>query len=93
MMLERNMSSREFNGVESLSNQCSPSQDLQQFTNTVEMFGFVDETQENIVDLFSYEGAQSQEFTVDTMKHSFKKVTFAWIFRVKELQQLQIKRH
>lgn len=53
------------------------------------MFGFVDETQENIVDLFSYEGAQSQEFTVDTMEHSFKKVTFARIFRVEELQQLQ----
>lgn len=55
------------------------------------MFGFVDETQENIVDLFSYEGAQSQEFTVDTMEHSFKKVTFARIFRVEELQQLKSK--
>lgn len=65
-----------------------PSQDLQQFTNTVEMFGFVDETQENIVDLFSYEGAQSQELPVDTMEHSFKEVTFTWIFRVEKLQQL-----
>lgn len=53
------------------------------------MLGFVDETQENIVDLFSYKGAKSQKFTVDTMKHSFEKVTFARIFRVKELQQLQ----
>jgi hypothetical protein len=67
----------------------SPSQDLQQFTYTVEVFGFVNETQENIVDLFSNEGAQSQEFSVDTMKHSFEKVTFARIFRVKELQQLK----
>lgn len=65
-----------------------PSQDLQQFTDTIEVFSFVDEAQENIVDLFSYEGAQSQEFSVDTMKHSFEKVTFARIFRVKELQQL-----
>lgn len=50
------------------------------------MFSFVDEAQENIVDLFSYEGAQSQEFSVNTVKHSFKKVTFSWIFRVKKLQ-------
>lgn len=67
-----------------------PSQNLQQFTNPVEMFSFVDETQENIVDLFSNEGAKSQEFTVNTMKHSFKKVTFARIFRIKELQQLKV---
>jgi len=67
----------------------SPSQDLQQLANTIKVLGFVNETQENVVDLFSYEGAQSQEFSVDTMKHSFEEVTFAWIFRVKQLQQLK----
>lgn len=53
------------------------------------MFSFVNETQENIVDLFSNEGAQSQEFSIDAMKHSFKKVTFTRIFRVEKLQQLK----
>jgi hypothetical protein len=67
----------------------SPPQDLQQFTDAVKVLGLVDEAQENIVDLFSNEGAQSQEFSVDTMKHSFEKVTFARIFRVEELQQLE----
>lgn len=52
------------------------------------MFGLVDEAQENVVDLFSYEGAKSQEFSVYTMKHSFKKVTFARVFGVEEFQQL-----
>lgn len=53
------------------------------------MFGFVDETQENVVDLFSYEGAEAQEFSVNTMKHSFQKVTFTRIFRVEQFQQLK----
>lgn len=53
------------------------------------MFGFVYETQENVVDLFSYEGAEAQEFSVYTMKHSFQKVTFTRIFRVEQFQQLQ----
>jgi hypothetical protein len=87
MMLEK--SDRGVIGEEKLRQRVnSPSQDLQQFADTVEVFSFVDEAQENIVDLFSNEGAQSQEFSVDTMKHSFEKVTFARIFRVKELQQL-----
>lgn len=53
------------------------------------MFGFVDETQENVVDLFSYEGAEPQEFSVYTMKHSFQKVAFTRIFRVEQFQQLK----
>lgn len=36
-----------------------PSQNLQQFTNTVEVFRFINEAQENVIDLFSYEGAKS----------------------------------
>lgn len=54
------------------------------------MFGFVDEAQENVVDLFSYEGAEAQEFSVNTMKHSFQKVTFARIFRIEQFQQLKV---
>lgn len=54
------------------------------------MFGFVNETQENIVDLFSNEGAQSQELSVDAMEHGFQKVAFARVFRVEKLEQLQI---
>lgn len=66
-----------------------PSQDLQQLANAIEMLGFIDETQENVVDLFSYEGAQSEKFPVNTMKHRFQEVTFARIFRVEEFQQLK----
>jgi len=52
------------------------------------VFRFINETQKDVVDLFPYEGAQSQEFPVDAVENRFQEVAFAWIFRVKKLQEL-----
>lgn len=53
------------------------------------MLRFIDETQEYIVDLFAYEGAQSQELSIDAVQDRFQKVTFTWIFWIEQLEQLQ----
>lgn len=49
------------------------------------MFGLVDESQEYIIDLFPYEGAQAQELAVDAVQHRLQEVALARVFRIEQI--------
>lgn len=49
------------------------------------MFGLVDEPQEDVVDLFPYEGTQAQELAVDAVQHRLQEVALPRVFRVKQI--------
>ena len=42
-------------------------ENLEQLGNTIEFLYFVDEPQENIIDLLAYEGSQAEKFSIDAM--------------------------
>lgn len=45
----------------------SPSKDFKQFTNSIEMFGFINKLQENVVDLFPNKSSQTEKLSIDSM--------------------------
>lgn len=64
------------------------SQDFQQFRNPVVALRLVDELIENVIDRSTDEGAQIQEFAVDSMERCFEEISLAWIFTIEQLEQL-----
>ena len=62
-----------------------PSKDLEQLGNAVEVFGFVNEFQKYMVDLFSDESAEAKKFPVDAMEHSLEKIPLSWVLAVEEV--------
>ena len=59
-----------------------PAENFQQFTDAVEMFRFIDESKEYVVDLFADKSPQTEEFAVNPMQHRLEEVTLARIFTV-----------
>lgn len=55
------------------------------------MFGFVDESVENIINLFPDVGSEVKEFPVDSVKRRLQKVSFSGVLRVEEVEQLKNK--
>ena len=51
-------------------------------------FRLVDEAVENVVDLFSNEGSETQELPINPMKCRLQKISFPRILRIEELQEL-----
>ena len=52
------------------------------------MFRLVNETEEDVVNLFPDERSETQEFAIDAMKTSLEKVALAWVLAIEQLQQL-----
>ena len=61
---------------------------LQQLSNAVESFGFVDELEEHVVDRPPYVGSEVQKLAVNPVQSRFEEISFAGILRVEQLQQL-----
>lgn len=62
--------------------------DLEQLRNAVESLGLVDELKEDVVDGSSDEGAEIEEFAVDSVECGFQKVSFSGIFRIEKFEKL-----
>jgi hypothetical protein len=52
-------------------------------------FGFVDELEKDIVDRPTDEGAEIEEFAVNSMKSRLQEIALARVLRIKELQEVQ----
>jgi len=65
-----------------------PAKDFQKLTDSIEVLRLVNESQEYVVDLFSYKSPQSQKFSVYAMQHRLQKVPLPGILRVEKFQQL-----
>lgn len=50
---------------------------------------FCDLPEKDMIDLFTYEGAKTQKFAVNTVQDRFEKIAFARILRIEQFQQLQ----
>lgn len=64
-------------------------QDLQQFSDAVVPFGFVDKVEENIVDRPSYGSTEIEEFSIDPVEGGLQEIALPWILRIEELQEVQ----
>jgi len=65
-----------------------PAKDFQKLTDSIEVLRLVNESQEYVVDLFSYKSPQSQKFSIYAMQHRLQKVPLPGILRVEKFQQL-----
>jgi len=65
------------------------SQYFEQFGNTVEALGFINELEEDVVDGSSNERTKVQELAIDPMKGGLQEIPLPWILRVEKLKQLQ----
>jgi len=65
-----------------------PAKNFQKLTDSIEVLRLVNESQEYVVDLFSYKSPQSQKFSVYAMQHRLQKVPLPGILRVEKFQQL-----
>lgn len=61
-------------------------ENLEQLGHAVELLDLVDETQEDVVDLFANEGAQAEKLAVDAVQDGFEQVAFARVLAVEELE-------
>ena len=52
-------------------------------------FSFVDELEKDVVDRPTDEGAEVEEFAINSMKSCLQEVALARILRIKELQEVQ----
>ena len=65
------------------------SQDLQQFSDAVVPFGFIDEVEENVVDRSSYRGPKVEKFSIDSVEGGLQEIAFSWVLRIEEFQEVQ----
>jgi len=63
-------------------------EDLEKFSDTIELLEFVDKAQERVVDLLADEGAQSEELSVDTVQDCLEEVAFTRVLAVEELKNV-----
>mmetsp|Transcript_7751 Transcript_7751/g.17863 ORF Transcript_7751/g.17863 Transcript_7751/m.17863 type:complete len:265 (+) Transcript_7751:560-1354(+) len=67
------------------------SQNLQQFTNSIVAFRFVDKAIENIGNGPSDERSMRHELSVNAVKNCLEIVSFTWIFAIEKFHQLKTK--
>ena len=54
-------------------------------------FRLINKSVEYIIDLFSDKCPKAKKFSVNPMQCGFQKISFSWIFTVKEFQKLKHK--
>lgn len=64
-------------------------ENFQEFSNSVEALGFIDERVKDVVDVLTSETAQIQKLAIDAMQNGLQEVPLSRIFRVKIFEQLE----
>ena len=65
--------------------------DLEELSHPVVPLRLVDEVVEDVVDLFPDEGSETKELSVDSVQCRLEEISFSWILRVKETEQVRNK--
>ena len=68
------------------------SQYLKQFRYPIMTLRFIDKVEEDVIDRPPDETTKGEEFSVDPMKGGLEEIALAWIFRVKQLKEVEYKR-
>jgi hypothetical protein len=68
------------------------SENFEELGDAVMTLALIDELKKDVVDGATDKGAQIEEFAIDAVKGGLQKVTLAWVFRVKELEEVEDKR-
>lgn len=68
------------------------SENFQQLGDAVMTLALIYELEKDVVDGTTDKGAQVEEFAIDAMKRGLQKITLSWVFRVKELEEVEDKR-
>lgn len=65
-------------------------EDFEQFSDTIMSFCVVNEVEEDVIHRATYECSKIEEFAIYAMQSGFKEVSFAWIFAIKQIQELDM---
>lgn len=65
------------------------SQDLQQLSDAVVPFRFIDKVEENVVDRASYGSPKIEKLSIDSVEGGLEEIAFSWILRIEEFQEVQ----